>query len=43
MRFLAGANTYPPSGQDEFRVAVSYSGDLDGLEPRVYKYVFEAR
>lgn len=35
--------TYPPSGQDEFRVAVSYSGDLDGLGPRVYQYVFEAR
>ena len=35
--------TYAPSGQDEFRVAVSYSGDLDDLGPRLYQYVFEAR
>ena len=35
--------TLTPSGQDELRVAVSYSGDLEDLEPRVHKYVFEAR
>ena len=35
--------TYPPSGRDELRVAVSFSGDLDNRGPRVYQYVFEAR
>ena len=35
--------TYAPSGQDELRVAVSYSGDLEDRGPRVHQYVFEAR
>lgn len=32
--------THVPSKQDKLRVAVSYSGDLDGPGPRVYQYVF---
>lgn len=35
--------THVPSKQDELRVAVSYSGDLEGSGPRVYQYVFEVR
>ena len=35
--------THAPSKQDELRVAVSYSGDLEGSGPRVYQYVFEVR
>ena len=35
--------THVPSKQDKLRVAVSYSGDLDGPGPRVYQYVFEVR
>ena len=35
--------TYAPSKQDKLRVAVSYSGDLEGLGPRVDQYVFEVR
>lgn len=34
--------TYAPSGQEQLRVAVSYSGDLDSRGPRVYRYRFEA-
>ena len=34
--------TYTPSGQEQLRVAVAYSGDLDSRGPRVYRYVFEA-
>ena len=35
--------TRAPSGQNELRVAVSYTGDLDSLGPYVYQYVFQAR
>ena len=35
--------TYAPSAQEQLRIAVSYSGDLDSLGPRVYRYLFEAR
>ena len=35
--------TLSPSGQSQLRVAVSYSGDLEDIEPRVHKYVFEVR
>lgn len=36
--------THTPSKKDKLRVAVSYSGDLEGSSgPRVYQYVFEVR
>lgn len=35
--------TRTPSGQNELRVAVSYTGDLDNLGPYVYQYVFQVR
>ena len=35
--------TFAPSRQDELRVGVSYSGDLEDLGPRVYQYVFDTR
>ena len=35
--------TMVPSGQDELRVAISFSGDLGSREPRVHKYVFKTR
>lgn len=35
--------TRAPSGQNELRVAVSYTGDLDSLGPYVYQYVFQVR
>ena len=33
--------SYAPSTGDRLDVAVSYSGDLDRLGPRVYRYVFD--
>ncbi len=35
--------TRAPSEQNELRVAVSYTGDLDSLGPYVYQYVFQVR
>ena len=35
--------SYAPSPQDRLRVAVSYSGDLEMLGPRVHRYEFEVR
>ena len=35
--------TYTPSKQEELQVAVSYSGELEDLGPRVHQYVFEVR
>ena len=35
--------TRAPSGQNDLRVAVSYSGELDSLGPYVYQYVFQSR
>ncbi len=35
--------TRAPSGQNELRIAVAYSGDLDNLGPYVYQYVFQIR
>ena len=35
--------TRASSGQNELRVAVAYSGDLDSLGPHVYQYVFRIR
>ncbi|MCY4673843.1 MAG: hypothetical protein OXD43_08800 [Bacteroidetes bacterium] len=35
--------TRAPSGQNELRIAVSYTGDLDNLGPDIYQYVFQVR
>ena len=35
--------TRAPTGQNELRVAVSYTGDLDSVGPYVYQYVFAVR
>lgn len=36
-------DTHAPSGQDELRVAIAYSGDLESRGPRVYRYAFRRR
>ena len=35
--------TIAPARHDQLRIAVSYSGDLEDLGPRVHQYVFEVR
>ena len=35
--------TRAPSAQNELRVAISYTGELDRLGPYVYQYVFQVR
>lgn len=35
--------TYTPKPQDQLRVAVAFSGDLDHHGPRVYLYTLEIR
>ena len=37
------STTYAPKPQDQLRVAVAFSGDLDTQGPRVYRYVLEVR